>query len=76
MGPDGNPYFAALNPAVAYNPAGNEYLIVWFGDDNTGSLVDNWRMHDFSDASPTMVSGQMACSSSSWLTSRPARRSR
>jgi hypothetical protein len=35
MGPDGNPSFAALFPAVAYNGANNEYLVVWAGDDTT-----------------------------------------
>jgi hypothetical protein len=35
MGPDGNPNFAALNPAVAYNSRANEYLVVWQGDDVT-----------------------------------------
>jgi hypothetical protein len=41
MGPDGDTHFAAGNPAVAYNPTNNEYLVVWEGDDNTGLLVDN-----------------------------------
>jgi hypothetical protein len=40
MGPNGNPDFAAFGPAVAYNGAANEYLIVWQGDDNTGNLVN------------------------------------
>ncbi len=33
MGPDGAPDFGAFNPAVAYNPAADEYLVVWEGDD-------------------------------------------
>ncbi|NJN96951.1 MAG: hypothetical protein HC875_24070 [Anaerolineales bacterium] len=41
MGPDGNPNFGAFYPAVAYNSAANEYLVVWHGDDNTGGLADN-----------------------------------
>lgn len=40
MGPDGNANFDALNPAVAYNPTHNEYLAVWEGEDNTGTLID------------------------------------
>jgi len=40
MGDDGNANFDALNPAVAYNPANNEYLVVWRGDDNSGALVE------------------------------------
>ncbi|MDD5724015.1 MAG: hypothetical protein PHY29_09825 [Syntrophales bacterium] len=40
MGPDGNADYAANSPAVAYNSTNNEYLVVWFGDDNSGSLVD------------------------------------
>jgi hypothetical protein len=41
MGPDGDQTFNALNPAVAYNSRDNQYLVVWSGDDNTGSLVGN-----------------------------------
>ena len=41
MGPDGDPDFGAFHPAVAYNSTQDEYLVVWYGDDNTGLLVDN-----------------------------------
>lgn len=41
MGPDGDPDYGAFEPAVAYNSTDNEYLVVWYGDDNTGALVDN-----------------------------------
>jgi hypothetical protein len=41
MGPDGNTSFNARSPAVAYNSASNEYLVVWSGDDDTVPLVDN-----------------------------------
>jgi hypothetical protein len=40
MGPDGDANFGGLIPAVAYNPNADEYLVVWYGDDDTGSLVD------------------------------------
>src|SRR5262249_52773449 len=40
MGPDGNTAFAAFHPAVAYSGAANEYLVVWQGDDDTGTLVN------------------------------------
>ncbi|MEW6582651.1 MAG: hypothetical protein AB1416_07820, partial [Actinomycetota bacterium] len=40
MGPDGNGAFDALDPAVAYSPASNEYMVVWEGDDDTAPLVD------------------------------------
>jgi hypothetical protein len=40
MGPDGNANYGAYNPAVAYNSTNNEFLVVWDGDDNTGSLVN------------------------------------
>jgi hypothetical protein len=40
MGPDGDAYYAAWYPAVAYNGAANEYLVVWRGDDDTAALVD------------------------------------
>ena len=33
--------FAAFAPAVAYNSANNEFLVVWIADDNTSTLVDN-----------------------------------
>jgi hypothetical protein len=41
MGPDGDANYDASVSAVAYNSAGNEYLVVWSGDDDTGALVDN-----------------------------------
>ena len=41
MGGTGNAAFGATDPAVAYHSALNQYLVVWSGDDNTGSLVDN-----------------------------------
>jgi len=40
MGPDGDPTFDAVEPAVAFDPASGEFLVVWRGDDNTGGLVD------------------------------------
>jgi hypothetical protein len=39
MGPDGDAAFDALHPAVTYNPASDEYFVVWSGTDNDGSLV-------------------------------------
>ena len=45
MGPDGNSSYDAKGPIVAYNSDDNEYLVVWYGDDNTGSLVDEeWEI--------------------------------
>jgi len=40
MGPDGDVNYRAAVPAVGYDPRGNEYLVVWSGDDDTGTLVD------------------------------------
>jgi hypothetical protein len=40
MGPDGNPDFDATSPAVAFNPANREYLVVWTGDDLSGPLAN------------------------------------
>src|SRR5262245_1688429 len=40
LGPDGDTNFGAHGPAVAYNPTNNEYLVVWYGDDNTAPLVN------------------------------------
>ncbi len=39
MGPDGDTGYFAFNPAVAFNATADEYLVVWYGDDNTGTLV-------------------------------------
>src|SRR5919109_825868 len=41
MGPDGNTTFFGGFAATAYNPAADEYLAVWIGDDNTAPLVNN-----------------------------------
>jgi hypothetical protein len=40
MGPDGSTLYDASRPDIAYNPANNEYLVVWVGDDDTYPLVD------------------------------------
>ncbi len=40
MGPDGNDDFDALFPNVTYNVMDNEYLVVWYGDDNTLPLIE------------------------------------
>jgi len=41
MGPNGNTNYGAFEPAVAYSPTDNQYLVVWYGDDNTPPLIDN-----------------------------------
>jgi hypothetical protein len=41
MGPEGNASYTAWEPRAVYNPAADEYLVVWFGDDDTGALADN-----------------------------------
>ena len=33
--------YEAVSPAVAYNPAAHQYLVVWSGDDNTPPLVND-----------------------------------
>jgi hypothetical protein len=33
--------FDTFLPEVAYNSADNEFLVIWKGDDDTGSLIDN-----------------------------------
>ena len=40
VGPDGNTAYDAYAPAVAYNSTAHEYLVVWYGDDDTAPLVD------------------------------------
>ena len=39
-GGSGDPDFDASQPAVAYNSVSDEYLVVWYGDDNLGGLLD------------------------------------
>jgi hypothetical protein len=41
MGPDGNTNYFGARCDVAYNPTDNEYLVVWDGDDDTATLVDD-----------------------------------
>jgi hypothetical protein len=41
MGPDGSTSFGAFNPAISYNSANNECLVVWSGDDDTAPLVND-----------------------------------
>ncbi|GAB5526549.1 MAG: hypothetical protein Roseis2KO_44210 [Roseivirga sp.] len=41
MGPDGSGTYDGLKPSIAYNSTDDEFLVVWVGDDNTGSLADN-----------------------------------
>ena len=41
MGPDANPSYGAFNPSVAYGSADNQFLVTWYGDDDTPPLVDN-----------------------------------
>ncbi|MBX7148669.1 DUF4215 domain-containing protein [bacterium] len=41
MGPDGDAnYDATYTQSIAFNITLNQYLVVWSGDDNTGTLVD------------------------------------
>lgn len=40
MGPDGSTAYLAEEPDVAHDPAANQYLVAWAGDDDTGALVD------------------------------------
>jgi hypothetical protein len=41
MGGSGDALYDAFEPDVAYNSQDHEYLVVWYGDDNTGGLVDD-----------------------------------
>jgi len=40
-GGTGNANFDAYFPSMAYSPTSGHALIVWYGDDNSGSFVDN-----------------------------------
>ncbi|MBJ7453816.1 MAG: hypothetical protein JHC71_17290, partial [Blastococcus sp.] len=41
LGPEGDASYTAWEPRAVYNPAADEYLVVWFGDDDGGALADN-----------------------------------
>lgn len=41
MGPDGDSSYTAEYPSLSYNSKSNEYLVFWWGDDNSGGLVNN-----------------------------------
>jgi hypothetical protein len=41
MGPGIDIDYDAYNPAVVYNSTDNQYLVVWYGDDDTLPLVNN-----------------------------------
>ncbi|MGH1366422.1 MAG: T9SS type A sorting domain-containing protein [Calditrichia bacterium] len=41
MGPDGDENYAGLNAAVSYNSVESEFLVIWEGDDNSGSLTES-----------------------------------
>ena len=41
MGPEGSTQYGAESPDVAYDPASNEYLVIWVGDDDTPPLVND-----------------------------------
>ncbi|PEN11488.1 hypothetical protein CRI94_15765 [Longibacter salinarum] len=39
VGPDGDANYDAFHPAVAYNSTASEYVVVWAGTDDAGSLA-------------------------------------
>ncbi len=39
MGANGQPIFDAYSPSIAYNKTNNEFLVVWYGDDNRNGHV-------------------------------------
>lgn len=39
MGPDGSTNFDAYSPELTYNATNNEFLVVWYGDDNINGRV-------------------------------------
>jgi hypothetical protein len=41
VGGTGNADYWARNPDVTHNPVANDYLVVWYGDDNEGGLFDD-----------------------------------
>src|SRR5262249_4868475 len=61
MGPDGNPDFAAIEPAVAYNGRANEYLVVWRGDDVTAGECEIYGQR-LDAASGALIGGKIRIS--------------
>ena len=45
MGPDGDRDFDARDPAVAYNPMTNSFLVVWAGNDTTNGVKDESEIY-------------------------------
>lgn len=43
MGEDGDVRFLAHEPSVAWNSTSNQYIVAWWGDDDSGPLVDDER---------------------------------
>lgn len=41
MGPDREPTYDASRPDAAWNPARNEFMVVWQGDDDSPGLINN-----------------------------------
>lgn len=41
MGPNGNAAYIALDPALAFAPTTDQFLVVWSGDDDTGEELFN-----------------------------------
>jgi len=39
MGPANNPDYNAFSPVAAYNSSNNEFLVVWYGEDDRGGRV-------------------------------------
>jgi hypothetical protein len=44
MGPDGDTEFFGWSPAVAYNSTDNEYLVVWWGSDDSETAAGYWNV--------------------------------
>ena len=40
MGPAASTLYTGKNPSIAYNVTDNNYIVVWEGDDDTGTLID------------------------------------
>ncbi len=40
MGENGDTTYAASSPDIVFNATEHEYLVVWYGDDNTNGLID------------------------------------
>ncbi len=72
MGGTGDNPFDAFGPAVAFSSAGNQFLVVWEGDDDAGTLADDdFEIYGQRLAKPLFADGFESGDTSAWSASTP-----